>query len=187
VKLWLVRHAQPLLAAGVCYGALDVPADPQASALAAQALAGVVPAGLRVLSSPLQRCQALARALQDLRPDLVLATDTRLVEMDFGLHEGRRWDSIEAGAYDDWMLDFWQHRFGGAESLAEVMARVASAWDEAAHSGLDHLWICHAGVIRAATLLDQGLRRIDQMSQWPANAPGFGQWLVLEPGRVVKN
>ena len=31
MKLWLVRHAQPLVDAGVCYGRLDVAADPAAT------------------------------------------------------------------------------------------------------------------------------------------------------------
>ena len=32
-RLWLVRHAAPLVAPGTCYGALDVPADAQAPVL----------------------------------------------------------------------------------------------------------------------------------------------------------
>jgi len=39
VSLWLVRHAQPLIESGVCYGALDVAADETATTQAAQALA----------------------------------------------------------------------------------------------------------------------------------------------------
>jgi alpha-ribazole phosphatase len=44
------------------------------------------------------------------------------------------------------------------------------------------VWITHAGVIRATTLLAQGVRRVDQAQQWPQAAPAFGQWVVLPRG-----
>jgi alpha-ribazole phosphatase len=177
--LWLVRHAQPLIEAGLCYGVLDVAAEAEATREAAQTLAGVLPQGLLVISSPLQRCELFAQVLSGLRPDLICKTDARLAEMNFGCWEGKRWDSIPKTAYEAWTADFWQHRFGGVESVADVMIRVASVWDEAALSGQAQLWVTHAGVIRAATLLAQGLRRIELMQQWPQAAPAFGQWCVL--------
>ena len=91
MNLWLVRHAQPLIAPGVCYGASDVPADDAATQAAARALALALPPGTRVASSPLQRCERLAKAVQGLRPDLSCKTDARLAEMDFG-----RWQ-VSAG------------------------------------------------------------------------------------------
>ena len=177
--LHLVRHAQPLMAPGVCYGALDVSADALATQQAAQALAPSLPRDAVLLTSPLQRCVQLAKALQALRPDVTCHTEARLVEMNFGRFEGLRWDSIPRQALDDWTADFWQHRFGGAESVAQVMARVAQVWDEALASTQAQVWVTHAGVIRAATLLARGVRRIDQASDWPQTAPAFGQSLVL--------
>lgn len=175
--IWLVRHAQPLIEAGICYGALDVAADPQATRVAAQALASILPVGALVVTSPLQRCELLAQVLYALRPDLSYKTDVRLAEMDFGVYEGRRWDSISAQAYDDWTADFWRHRFGGVQSVAEFMARVALAWDEARSAGADkpRVWITHAGVIRAASLLASGIREVHQATLWPVAAPSFGQ------------
>ena len=177
--LHLVRHAQPLMAPGVCYGALDVPACASATQQAAQALAPSLPRDAVLLTSPMQRCERLAQALQALRPDVRFQTEARLVEMNFGRFEGLRWDSIPRQALDDWTADFWQHRFGGAESVAHVMARVAQVWDEAMASAQPQVWVTHAGVIRAATLLARGVRRIDQATDWPQAAPAFGQWLVL--------
>jgi alpha-ribazole phosphatase len=179
VDLYLVRHAQPLIASGVCYGALDVPADLAATRQAAGSLARTLPQSAQVMTSPLQRCKLLAHTLQGLRPDLIYKTDERLVEMNFGSHEGRRWDRIPQDAYDAWTASFWQHRFGGAECVAEVMARVADAWDEAAARGKPQVWVTHAGVIRAASLLAQGVRRVDQAQDWPQATPAFGQWCVI--------
>jgi len=175
--IWLVRHARPLIDAGICYGALDVAADLDATRAAAQALARSLPNHAMVVTSTLQRCELLAHTLYGLRPDLLYKTDTRLVEMNFGTFEGRRWDGIRTQAYEDWMADFWQHRFGGAESVAEFMARVALAWDEAqtrATAGQAQVWITHAGVIRAAMLISKGVREIHEAAQWPADAPAFG-------------
>jgi len=179
VNLWLVRHGTPLVEQGVCYGALDVAVDRHSTRQAAQALADVLPQGIQVLFSPLQRCKLLALDLQGLRADLTYKCEDRLVEMNFGCHEGRRWDGIAQAVYDDWTADFWNHRFGGLESVAELMARVGVAWDEVGLSGQDQVWITHAGVIRAASLLARGVRRIDKASQWPDASPGFGQWLTL--------
>lgn len=175
----LVRHALPIVAPGVCYGALDVPADLAATQQAAKALAQALPHAAVMTASTLQRCDLLAKSIEELRPDLAYKSDARLAEINFGNFEGQRWDSIPRQAYEAWTDDFWQHRFGGVESVADVIARVASAWDEAVVSGQPQVWITHAGVIRAATLLAKGVRRIKQATDWPLAAPAFGQWVML--------
>lgn len=180
MKLWLARHAQPLIASGVCYGATDVAADAQATQVAAQALAQCLPRGIQLWTSPLQRCEQLTQWLRAERPDLACKTDARLVEMDFGCWEGQRWDAIPQADYDRWTADFGQHRFGGKESVQAFMQRVASAWDEAQRAGQEAVWITHAGVIRAASLLAQGVRQVDQAVQWPQAAPAFGAWCEME-------
>ena len=176
MKLWLARHAQPLIAPGICYGVTDVAADAIATQQAAHALAQVLPLGLRVYTSPLQRCEQLTQQLRVLRPDLAYKTEARLQEMDFGVWEGKSWDAIAPAAYDAWTAAFATHRFGGRESVAEFMQRVASVWDAAQIDACEAVWITHAGVIRAATLLAQGVRHVEQAAQWPQQAPGYGQW-----------
>ena len=179
MKLWLVRHAQVLLPPGICYGATDVAAEAAATLSAAQALAMALPLGLPLRVSPLQRCEQLAQALQGLRPDLAYKTDGGLAEMDFGCWEGQAWSAIPQSALDAWVADFASHRFGGRESVTEVMHRVARAWDATQQAGQDAVWITHAGVIRAVSLLHQGVRQVQQADQWPKAAPGFGEWLTL--------
>jgi alpha-ribazole phosphatase len=179
-KLWLVRHAQPLVAQGVCYGATDVAAHAQATWEAAQALSKQLPRGITVLSSPLQRCSQLAGTLLELRPDLPFSHDARLVEFDFGLWEGQRWDEIPQPAWDDWTADFGNHRFGGKDSVNAILARVGAAWDAWRATGQDAVWITHAGVVRAVTLLADGRRTVDKASDWPSKPLPFGEWRVLE-------
>ena len=178
MALWIVRHARPLIAAGVCYGVLDVQADAAATDQAARELADTLPKEVLLRVSPLTRCQQLARALCALRADLRAHTDPRLREMDFGCWEGVAWDAIPQAALQAWTDDFGKHRFGGAESSNEVLARVGRAWDED-HGAPDTVWITHAGVARAARLLADGVHVLTRADQWPLQAPGYGQWLQI--------
>lgn len=180
MKFWLARHAQPLVAPGICYGALNVPADTTATRMAAQALARVLPTGIELVSSPLQRCEQLAHVLQGIRPDLMCKFDSRLAEMNFGLWEGQCWNTIARAELDGWATNFKHWRCGGAECVDDVMRRVAAVWDETQASGQACAWLTHAGVIRAASLIAQGQRQLERADQWPVAAPAFGQWLVLE-------
>ncbi len=172
--LWLVRHAQPLIAAGVCYGITDMAADDAATRAAAKVLAGQLAPGTRVLSSPLLRCMQLTSELLQLRPDLRATTDVRLVEMDFGSWEGWRWQDIPKDAIDQWTAQFGTYRFGGRESVQELMARVGAARIESRASSLPTAWVTHAGVIRAAMLLSAGTTRVERSEQWPRQSLGFG-------------
>lgn len=183
MSLWLVRHAKPLVAPGTCYGMLDLEADSAATLSAAQALAKALPSHAVVLSSPLLRCRQLANSLQQLRPDLPLSVEPLLREMDFGSWEGVAWDAIPRAAVDAWTADFASHRFGGKESAGEVLARVAQAWDQAAalHAaqGCDVVWISHAGVAQATTLIAGGTRVIERSEDWPLPGLTYGAWLTF--------
>lgn len=178
MKLWLVRHARPLVEAGVCYGVSDMPADAAHTRDCATQLAPLLPQGLTLWTSPLQRCSALAEQLRVLRPDLQLRTDARLAELDFGCWEGVRWDDIPRAAFDDWTTNFGAARFGGRESVNELLQRVAAVRAEVQALGQDAIWVTHAGVLRAMALLDQGLSTLDQAPQWPRDVAAWGGWEV---------
>ena len=185
-RLWLVRHAAPLVAPGTCYGALDVPADAQSTRAAAERLATALPHGARVAHSTLQRCELLAHDLQALRPDLPLTPDARLREMDFGRWEGQTWDAIGKSAIDTWVAGFATHAPGGGESLAHMLHRVAAALQTArewrANQGAkDVVWITHAGVARCVTWLQERGESVQPRSEnWPVAAPGWGEWEIRE-------
>lgn len=121
--VYLMRHLRPEVAAGVCYGRLDLPPEPGSSVQIAQALA-VVPPLHAILSSPAQRCRQLADALAA-RDDLDLEVDERLLELDFGAWEGRRWDDLPRAEIDAWADDVWSTVAGGGESMAALWQRVA--------------------------------------------------------------
>ena len=190
-RLWLVRHARPLVEPGVCYGSSDLEADPQDTRRAAQELCAVLPFGAELIMSGLRRAQQLAHALHEMRPDLrEPVADPRLNEMDFGRFELVRWDQIARHEYDAWTTDFHAYRFGGRECLAEMLERVAAplrAALETRHptaAGPDHdqVWITHAGVIRAACWLHARPGSLPSVEQWPREAPGYGGWTRIDAG-----
>ena len=185
MKLWLVRHAQPLVDAGVCYGRLDVAADPAATRASAQALAQALPLHAALHTSPLQRCEHLAHTLCTLRPDLASKTDDRLAEMDFGSWEGQRWDALGAHALDAWTQDFAHYRPGAGENLHSMLARVDAARREALKAleqGRPVAWITHAGVTRCVAWLSSHGSELPLSHQWPLEAPGWGDWVMVRPG-----
>ena len=182
-RLWLARHAQPLVAPGICYGALDLRADPAATARSAQRLAAALPQRLSVWHSPLQRCELLAQALIGLRPDLTLKPAPELVEFDFGHWEGCAWDAIERANIDAWTAQFAHYRPGGGDNLAAMLERVSNALGvarQACAQGTDVLWITHAGVARCVQwLLHAAPHALPRADQWPHSAPGYGEWVCF--------
>ncbi len=185
--LWLQRHAQPLVAPGVCYGRTDMAADDKATSAAAQALqsawaAEALPAGT-VWHSPLQRCAQLATALQMQAPAFQLSACNDLAEMDFGAWEGQRWDGIAREEMQAWTADFMAYAPGGGESLATMMARVTRALDaarqQARETGQPVLWISHAGVAQCAHWLLTRGQRLPLAKDWPSVKLAYGEWLRL--------
>ena len=179
MKLWLVRHAQPLIEEGLCYGQLDIAAEPSATEQAAKTIAPILPEHAMLYCSGLRRARQLAQALHELRHDLILKIDPRLNEMDFGTWEGIAWDAIPQAAFDAWLDDFDGHRFGNAQSVRDVLTRTYEALNECSDQQ-NVVWVTHAGVIRAVNYLKQfGLNSIATSDKWPAKAPAFGEHQCL--------
>jgi alpha-ribazole phosphatase/probable phosphoglycerate mutase len=107
-----------------------------------------------IVSSPLSRCRAFADALGE-RHRLPVAVDPRLMEVGFGVWEGRTANELEQtepGILQRFYHDPEYHRPDGAEPLDQFSARVVAAWRDlaATYSGRHLLVVTHAGVIRAA-------------------------------------
>ncbi len=182
MKLWVVRHAKPLIGTDVCYGAMDVPVDVQAAAELVRQLAAVVPLHAALVCSPARRCAQTGQVLAQQRPDLTLHIEPRLTELDFGHWQARRWVDIAQHEYEPWMADFGNHRVGGGESVNALMKRVSAAL---VHTRTlvatgEAVWITHAGVIQALTLLTRGVAQVTAPAQWPAASIGCGQWVLLD-------
>ena len=166
MQVFLIRHPQPVIEAGICYGRLDVDCDnPHATA---DRLKRQLPAGIPIFSSPLQRALKLARALSP-----TVRVDHRLSEIDFGAWEGRRWDAIARSEIDAWAEDILGFAPPGGESGATLQARVL---DFAA--SLDYASVAivtHAGVMRALL----GHWRQLPVAEWTTLHFGFGELVRL--------
>lgn len=154
VTLFLIRHPQPLIEPGICYGQLDVPAEnPAATAERLRAgLRPALPPAVSLWSSPLRRCRELAENLAEHLAAAApgrrasLGIDARLMEMNFGAWEGRPWDSIPRGELDAWAADVDGYAPPGGESPA-MLRRRALAFVADLPAGA-HLVVTHAGIIR---------------------------------------
>jgi alpha-ribazole phosphatase len=179
MKLYLVRHPQPDVAPGLCYGASDVPVREAELARVHAALAASVPHGLPVYASPLRRCALLAERLSPGRVTL----DARLAEMDFGAWERQGWSDIPRSDVDAWTADLLHYRPGGAENVLDVARRVhAFRADLQAQKTPAALVVCHAGTIRLLTTMHGGAP-LEQAALQAAQTPhriGYGDLVVLK-------
>ncbi len=153
--LHLIRHPQPVVAPGICYGRLDLAAE-NAAAVAAR-LRTELPPGLPVWSSPLRRCRELAELLQA-QPQL----DARLAEMDFGAWEGLAWDAIPRAELDAWAADVAGYAPPGGESPHQLQQRALAFVADL--QVREAVLVTHAGVIRVLLAYFRQLAPADWLS-----------------------
>ncbi|MET0321324.1 MAG: histidine phosphatase family protein [Duganella sp.] len=182
MHLILIRHPEPAVAPGVCYGRTDLAVAPDQLDQALAALRPSLPPGLPLYSSPLQRCAALASRLSG-HP----VFDARLMEMDFGTWEMQSWDAIPRADVDAWAADLANYRPGGGESVLQMAERIAAFYrdlqrqlDGAADNG-HAIIVCHAGTMRLLAACHAGLAPREmalQAAQTPHHLP-YGTALIL--------
>ena len=124
MDLVLIRHPKTVVPNGVCYGSTDVEPDPQRLASDAARIAPMLPADARIICSPQKRAAQLAARFG------AAQTDARLVEMDFGAWEMRRWDELPRAEIDAWADDMLGYHPPEGEALGSVAARVIEWWEQ---------------------------------------------------------
>ncbi|MBS4017148.1 MAG: alpha-ribazole phosphatase family protein [Dechloromonas sp.] len=167
LTLYLVRHPEPEIAPGICYGRLDIPA--RQVDVAAARLRSELPAGLPVWSSPLQRCRALAEALHP-----APLFDARLQEMDFGRWEGVPWDEVSRAELDAWAADVENYAPPGGESPLMVRARVLEFLSTLTLPAA--VLVTHAGVIRLLLAAQDG----GELASWLTRDLPYASCTVIE-------
>ncbi|MFC0134430.1 phosphoglycerate mutase [Massilia eurypsychrophila] len=157
MRLILVRHPAPQIAAGLCYGRSDIDVAPATLTAALATLAAALPPDLGsstpVYTSPLRRCTALALPLAAQLGMPAPRIDARLTEIDFGDWELRPWDSIARAHIDAWAVDLLHYAPGGGETVLQAGVRVAGFLREALDESrrrqrADAIVVCHAGTMR---------------------------------------
>lgn len=145
LDLYLVRHPRPAVAPGLCYGAtdLDLADDPEACAARLRPL---LPAGAKVISSPLQRARRLAEALH-----AAAGLDERLRELDFGTWEMKPFSEIPPHGFDVWGRALTDFRAPSGELYADMAARVWAAFERHRQGTRALVLVGHNGPMRALT------------------------------------
>lgn len=146
MQLHLIRHTTPCIEKGICYGQTDLHLDASTFATESDAIVSKIPTDFDVYySSPLQRCAQLA---EKLFPDF--KTDTRLLELDFGDWEFKKWKDIPQKELAPWMDDFVNQPVPRGESYHDLHQRSLS-FAKFILQKPDHkiALITHAGNIRS--------------------------------------
>ncbi len=107
----------------------------------------------QIITSPLQRCQAFARALGE-RHGIDVTVEPRFKEVGLGSWEGLSHNEIKTSRPEEFqafLRNPVNHRPQGAEALDDFINRVSSAYDEIVehYQSTHYLIVAHAGVIRA--------------------------------------
>jgi len=156
MEIYLIRHTTPAIEKGVCYGQSDI-ALKNTFLQEASLVLGNLPKNItKVYSSPLKRCTHLAKLIDD-----NYSTDARLMEINFGLWELKKWDDIPWEESKLWMEDFVNVSVPNGESYIALQERVIDFYKEIIknhESSKVIAIVTHAGVIRA---LLSYLRNID--------------------------
>jgi alpha-ribazole phosphatase len=162
-KVVFLRHTRVAVDPGLCYGHTDVPlaASFDTECAAIQETLGNW-AFDQVITSPLQRCVRLALAL--IPSYTPIQIDSRIMELNFGHWEGRLWDDFASSPEaQSFFADYVHRPCPGGESFMQLIGRVDGFLQDLRmnHPSKTLLVVTHAGCIRAAQALVEGMSALD--------------------------
>jgi alpha-ribazole phosphatase len=150
----LVRHTAAAVAAGVCYGRLDLEVRSEAEVAAVAAALALDGFG-RVVTSPARRCRVLAEAVA-IRCGSVAVEDVRLLELDFGAWEGRAWDDLDRAEFDAWAAGPLVVAPPKGETGTALLRRVRAACEDILRAGVDCVVVAHGGPLKLMRAIMDG-------------------------------
>lgn len=149
-KIFLLRHGE-VAGAPALYGRTDLQLSDKGFAQLKQQCT-TLPTTTEIVCSPLRRCSVFAQQLAT-EYGLKVQVNAEFQEMDFGLYDGKPYDSLSA---EDWqkLEMFWhdpsENTLPQAEPLHDMYQRVSNAWRTLLtnqDAGVT-LVVTHGGVIR---------------------------------------
>ena len=149
MEVILIRHTTPDVPAGTCYGQSDVPLKASFKAEATVTKAALEACGPmdHAYTSPLSRCTRLAAFCGYADAE----RDPRLMEINFGEWEMKRFDDITDPHLQEWYADHIHTPVTGGESFMQQYDRVSRFLDELRHQPWRRVVIfAHGGVLVAA-------------------------------------
>ncbi|MEM6316655.1 MAG: alpha-ribazole phosphatase family protein [Bacteroidota bacterium] len=182
MKIYLIRHTQPDVAKGICYGStdLDVADSFDDEAAAVKAVLPLITPTTKILSSPLIRCRKLAEFIAEGHP---IAVEPRLTEISFGDWEMQPWKSFGREVLLEWKANFVHTPCPNGESFQSVFDRAKSLYEEVIQMKAEQVFLVnHSGVIRAFLCL---LTDIPLENAFDEQF-GFGVVFEIEKGQVKR-
>lgn len=164
LQLYLVRHTRVAIPNGTCYGQIEVPLkmpfDDDFQRIAQRLKAFIKNDDFRLMSSPLSRCQELARYLTG-----DYTTNAALMELSFGDWEGRLWKDIPRAESEPWTDAIFHQAPPNGESYPVFSKRIIDFYEQTLKEvDVPHLvFITHAGVIRCLRRYLEGISKEDSL------------------------
>ena len=147
MEIYLIRHTIPRIEKGICYGQTDIPLENSFHDEAARVMQNLPESFDMVYSSPSSRCYKLAQLIQPLQ---LIVQDKRLLEMNFGDWEMKKWDEINQDELQKWTQDFVNVTVPNGENFIQLNNRVNHFMHELAKQDFKRVAIItHAGIIRS--------------------------------------
>ncbi|MHA1688134.1 MAG: alpha-ribazole phosphatase [Promethearchaeota archaeon] len=148
IEIYLVRHGKVKIKQGIIHGQSDVePSNDYKKIVKKINKLGIITKNTAIYSSPLKRCHVLARALSRDEP----IEDPRLMELNFGNWEMKKWNELAPQETNKWMEDFVKFTPPNGESYLELYDRVSDSFLELINKQPHEkvIIITHGGVIRS--------------------------------------
>jgi alpha-ribazole phosphatase len=177
MEIYLIRHTETVCEKGICYGQSDISiAEP--FDLVFENIISQLPAEAIIFSSPLKRCVILAKHIQNKIKTISYQEDDRLMEMNFGDWEMKKWNDILPEQLNPWMEDFVNIPASNGESFAELHKRTGDFLSSQISKQIDKpiIIVSHAGVIRSILCHHSSLPLKDAFQ----NKVDFGQIIKIK-------
>jgi alpha-ribazole phosphatase len=165
MEIHLIRHTAPKIATGVCYGQSDIPIGDD-FAIDSKKIIDLLPKQIDgIYSSPLSRCKMLASKIAaSIEYSEGITLDDRLIEMNFGQWEMKKWCEIPRDEFMQWEKDIVLNSTPNGESFAVLCSRVHAFLQDLIKT--DHMKVIvvtHAGVIRCLLSIINKIPLIDTL------------------------
>tara|TARA_B100000809_G_scaffold249300_1_gene280427 strand:- start:29304 stop:29858 length:555 start_codon:yes stop_codon:yes gene_type:complete len=157
MEIYLVRHTTPKIEKGICYGQSNLDTTDTFDSESKKIIEKIsFDLETKIYTSPLKRCTQLAALF-----DKNFTIDKRILELNFGDWELKKWDDIPSEELTPWMQDFVHVKVPNGESYVDLDKRANDFFSEILTKGaLKNIIVCHAGVMRSilARLTDTALK-----------------------------
>ena len=190
MKLLLTRHGQTdWNIAGRYQGQSDVPLNQTGQTQAAQIAKRLSTETIHAIyTSDLSRAANTAQAIADFH-QLEIKKDSRLRELSFGDWEGMTYKEMSAHSPDlfsKWMTDSMNISTPNGETLAQLAARVKSAFDQIKDDHKDQtvLVVSHSGALQSLLAVTLGVD-LNRYWQFRVSQASLSELIVQEDAVIL--